>query len=258
MRDKIKQRLLEYGGEALVSIAKAENQTKGTFAQRGILDSSMAYQAISEDNKNGFAEYMDHCTNFIRKLAGSSAPQYADELREAANKLKRDIIARMDHQIRMQGALPGNSSRVQLRNELGPALDKIIKRKLEDFEWNIGGEDMSGTTQNTINIFNSKIDNSVIQINQSGKDDIKEIARKLQQIINSEEIKRLSDDDRLEVLDQADDIIEKLKAPETDNGKVYRGLKRLGNFISGVTSQSVASGIAQLAMAYAKAHGIIP
>jgi hypothetical protein len=37
---------------------------------------------------------------------------------------------------------------------------------------------------------------------------------------------------------------------------VHRGLKRLGKFISSVASKSVADVVAQLAAAYAKAHGM--
>jgi hypothetical protein len=68
----------------------------------------------------------------------------------------------------------------------------------------------------------------------------------------------LPEETRFDVLDQADDVIKELSAPATDNGKVHRGLKRLGNFISSVASKSVADVVAQLAVAYAKAHGIIP
>jgi hypothetical protein len=49
-----------------------------------------------------------------------------------------------------------------------------------------------------------------------------------------------------------------LSAPTTDKGKVHRGLKRLGNFISSVASKSVADVVAQLAVAWAKANGMIP
>ena len=163
----------------------------------------------------------------------------------------------MDRDNFMEWALPGNPERYQLRNELEPALDKLLECKLEDFRLGfIEGKDVNATTHNTLNIIKSNISNSVVQITQSGKDAIsKDTAQKLEQIINSEEIKGLPEEDRLDVLDQADDVIKELSAPVTDKGKVYRGLKRLGRFISSVASKTLADFVAQLAVAYAKAHG---
>ena len=44
----------------------------------------------------------------------------------------------------------------------------------------------------------------------------------------------------MNVLDQVGDVVKELEAPTTDKGKVHRGLKRLGKFISSVTSKAVA------------------
>ena len=107
-------------------------------------------------------------------------------------------------------------------------------------------------TQNTVNIINSSISNALVQITQSGKDAIsKDTAQKLQELVNSEEIKGLPEDDRLHVLDQVDDLIKELQAPTTDKGKVHRGLKRLGNFISLVASNALAQIVTKLATAWA-------
>jgi hypothetical protein len=154
---------------------------------------------------------------------------------------------------------PGNSIAVQLRNDLDATLDKLIERKVEDFEIGfVEGKEMNATTQNTVNIINSTISNAVVQITQSGKDAIsKETALKLQELVNSEEIKALPDDDRLEVLDRVSDLIEELQAPTIDKGKVHRGLKRLGGFLSSVASNSVAEIVAQAAVAWATANGLI-
>jgi len=62
----------------------------------------------------------------------------------------------------------------------------------------------------------------------------------------------------LNVLDQVDDVVKELKAPVTDQGKVHRGLKRLGKFIFSVASKSVADFVVQVGVAYAKANGMIP
>jgi len=49
---------------------------------------------------------------------------------------------------------------------------------------------MNATTHNTVNIIRPNISNAVVQITQSGKDAIsRDTARKLEQIISSEEIK---------------------------------------------------------------------
>ena len=258
MRNLIRKRLTEYRIDALDNISVAANNTKANFANHGALNSDRLYLFINEHNKTGFAQYIDRSANFIRYVAGLSASQYADELRNAANDLKYEIMAKMDRDNFMEWALPGNPERYQLRNELEPALDKLIERKLEDFRLGfIEVKDMNATTHNTVNIIKSNISHAVVQITQSGKDAIsRDTARKLEQIINSEEIKGLPEEDRFDVLDQADDVIKELSAPVTDKGKVYRGLKRLGRFISSVASKPLAHFVAQLAVAYAKAHGV--
>jgi hypothetical protein len=245
MRDRIRERLTEYRTEALERIAVAEDTTKAAFSERGTLRSSMFHRAINRDNENGFTQYMDQSADFIRQVAPGSGAGYADELREGANKLKQEIMAK-----------PGDEN---FKVYLDEAINKIIKRKVEDFEFGIneGRRDMNATTQNTVNIINSNISNAVVQITQSGKDTIsKDTALKLQELVNSEEINRLPEETRLDVLDQAEEVIKELNASATDGGKVVRGLKRLGKFISSVASQATADVVAQLAVAYARAHGI--
>jgi hypothetical protein len=245
MRERIRTRLTEYRGEALERIAIAESRTKATHAMRGTLTSSMCDLAINRDNEVGFSEYMDQSADFIRQVAPGSRAEYADELRDGANKLKQEIMAKVKH---------------GLRGQLDPALDKIIKRKVENFEFGvIEGREMNATTNNTVNIINSNISNSVMQITQSGKDAIsKDTAQKLEQLVNSEELKAMPEDDRLEVLDQVEDVVEQLKAPATDKGRVHRGLKRLGKFLSSVGSKVAAGVVTQVAISYAKANGLIP
>jgi hypothetical protein len=229
MRDRIRKRLTEYRTEALHSIAVAVNKTRSMAAGSGNLGSSKLGLVINEDNKAGFTQYMDRSIAFIRHRASGSWAQYADELRDGGHKLKQEIMAKMDDENHLAGALPGNPARVQLRNNLEAELDKLIERKSEDFE--IGfmeDKDMNATTHNTVNIINSNISNAVLQITQSGKDTIsKETARKLEQLINSQEITGLPENDRLDVLDQADEVIKELSSPATDDGKVVRGLRRL-------------------------------
>jgi hypothetical protein len=243
MRDRIRERLTEYRTEALDSIGVAVNITRSKAAGTGNLYSSRLSLTINDDTKAGFAEYMDRSANFIRHLAPGSWAQYADELRAAGNKLKEEVMA---------------DTKSEFRGQLSEALDKLIKRKVEDFELGYTeGRDMNPTTNNTVNIINSQISNAVVQITQSGKDAIsKDTAQKLKELINSEEIKGLPEETRLDVLDQAEGVIKELGSPVTDDGKVVRGLKRLGNFISTVASQSVSKVVAELAVAYARAHGI--
>jgi hypothetical protein len=243
MRDLIRERLTEYRAEAIQSIGIAVNKTRSRAAGSGNLGSSRLNLVINDDTKVGFAEYVDRSTKFIRHVAPGSWAEYADELRDAGNKLMQEIMA---------------DTKSGLRSQLEEALNQLIKRKVEDFEFGYTeGQDMSATTNNTVNIINSNISNAVVQITQSGKDAIsKQTAEKLHELINSAEIKKLPEDSRLDVLDQAGEVIKELGSPVTDDGKVVRGLKRLGKFISSVASQSVAELVAQMAVAYAKAHGL--
>jgi len=183
---------------------------------------------------------MDRSIDFIRHVA--PGPEYANE-RDAGYKLKQEIMA---------------DTKSKFTSQLGEALDKLIKRKVEDFEVGfVEGKDMTATINNTVNIINSQISNSVLEINQSGRDIIsKETAKKLEQLVNSDEIKALPEATRLDVLDQVSDLIRELKGP-TDAGKVHRGLKRLAEFIKSVASSSMAEIVAQMAVAYATAYGLI-
>jgi len=242
MRDLIRKRLRENRGEALESIAIAINRTKSKFS--GSLTSSRCYLAINKDNEVGLAEYMDRSIHFIRRVASGSWAEYADELWDAGQKLKQEIMDKMAHD-------PGAKMWAEVKGQLDTALDKIIKRKVEDFELDYveEGRGMNATTNNTVNIIGSNISHSVMQITQSGKDTIwKEIAQKLQEVVNSEEIKGLPEQTRLDVLDQAEAVIDQLNKPVTDVGKVQRGLKRLGGFISSVASKSLGEIVTQLAM----------
>ena len=239
MRERIRERLEEYRAEALERIGVAVNSTKAAFNQRGTLTSSMCYLAVNKDNETGLAEYMDRSIHFIRHVASGSWAEYSDELRDAGRKLKQEIMDKLAHD-------PCG----QLRGQLDPTLDKIINRKVEDFELDyVEGREMNAITNNTVNIIGSNISNSVMQITQSGKDTIwKEIAQKLQEVLNSEDIKGLPEQTQLNVLDQAEAVIDQLNKPVTDVGKVQRGLKRLGGFISSVASKSLGDIVTQLAM----------
>jgi hypothetical protein len=243
MRDRIRERLTEYREEAHERIGKAVNKTRSEFAGRGTLSSSMCYLAINKDNETGFTEYMDRSAAFIRHVAQGSWTEYADELRDSGHQLKQEIMARINH---------------ELKGQLNEPLDKIIKRKVEDFQlWYVEGKDMNATTNNTVNIINSQISHAVVEINQSGRDTIsKDTAKNLEQLVNSEEIKALPEQKRLDVLDQVSDLIKELKGP-TDTSKVHRGLKRLAEFIKSVASSSIAKTAAQIAVAYAMAYGLI-
>jgi hypothetical protein len=249
MRDRIRERLTDYRTEALRSIGNAVNRTKSKFSEIGRSHSHGYYRSINDNIEAGFTEYMDRSANSIRQVAPGSLAEYADELRDGGNTLKQEIMAKIDHDV----AVSGNSIGAQLRNELGAALDKLIKRKVEDFEFGIiEGQVMNPTTYNTVNIINSNISNALVQITQSGKDTIsRETALKLQELVNSEEIKGLPEDDRLHVLDQVDDLSKELQAPTTDKGKVHRGLKRLGDFISLVASNTMAQIVTKLATTWA-------
>src|SRR5215510_10046380 len=118
MRNLIRKRLTEYRIDALDNIAVAVNNTKANFAKHGALNSDRLYLFINEHNKTGFAQYIDRSANFIRYVAGSSASQYADELRDAAKGLKYEIMAKGDRNKFMELALPGDSELYQLRNKL--------------------------------------------------------------------------------------------------------------------------------------------
>lgn len=244
MRDRIRKRLTEYRAEALHKIAVAVNRRRSEAIGTGTLHGSRINFVINEDTEGGFADHMDQSANFIRRAAPGSLAEYADELQDSGQKLKQEIMA---------------DTKSEFKGPLSEALDKLIKRKVENFELGIiKGKDMNATTQNTVNIINSNISNSVLQITQSGKDAIsKETALKLQELVNSEEIKGLPDNDRSDVWDQAEAVINELKAPVTDDGKVVRGLKRLGKFLSEVASQSGPKLVAELAVAYAKARGLV-
>jgi hypothetical protein len=130
MRDRIRARLRQYRTKALLSIVAAVNKTKSKFREAGRLNSHGYYRSINKNNEAGFATYMDQSANFIRQVAPGSSAEYVDELWDGAHKLKQEIMGKMDRENSMT---PGNSTRVQLRNDLEAALDSLIERKVEDF-----------------------------------------------------------------------------------------------------------------------------
>src|SRR5262245_29770164 len=243
VRDQIRERLTEYRTEALEGIGTTVNRTKSKASEAGRTNSGAYYRAINEDNKAGFAQYMDRSADYICQVAPGSGAEYADELRDGGNKLKQEIMAKID---------PDLADSTQFRAELRASLDKLIKHKVEDFEFDMmEGKDMTPTIQNTVNITNSTNPDSLVQTTQSGNAISRDTALKLLQIVNSDEIKELPENDRLEVLDRVTDIVKELNAPTTDKDKVHRGLERLGNFLSQVASNTAAETVAQAAIAYA-------
>jgi hypothetical protein len=130
MRERIRARLREYRTRALLSIVAAVNSTKSEFSGRGRPNSHAYYRSINEKYEAGFAEYMDQSTTFIRQVAPGSSAEYVDELWDGGQKLKQEIMAKVDRENSMT---PGNSIAVQLRNDLDATLDKLIERKIEDF-----------------------------------------------------------------------------------------------------------------------------
>jgi hypothetical protein len=131
MRERIRARLREYRTRALLSIVAAVNKTKSEFSGAGRLNSHGYYRSINENNEAGFATYMDQSANFIRQAAPGSSAEYVDELWDGGQTLKQEIMTKMDRDYSMT---PGNSIAVQLRNDLHATLDKLIERKVEDFE----------------------------------------------------------------------------------------------------------------------------
>jgi hypothetical protein len=263
MREQIKKRLSEDRIDTLDSIAIAENATKSEAVKHGALHGSRVGLQLNEDNKAGLARYIDGAAKFIHHVAGSSHLQYAEDLREAANLLKKDMLIRIDRQLMMTRAFPGNSERADIRARLGPALDKIIERKLEDFAFGIIGDNKmepkdTSITHNTVNIVNSNISHTVLTITQSGKDAIsKDVAQKLEQMLGSEEIRNLPVETQLDVLDQAEAVVGELNQAMPDAGKISRGLKRLGKFLTSTGTEIAAKFTAELTVAYMRAKGLV-
>src|SRR5262245_36367810 len=115
---------------------------------------------------------------------------------------------------------------------------------------------MSPTTQNTVSVIGSNISYAVFCLKKKRKETIsKETARKLLELVNSDEIKELRKNDRLDVLDQVVDIVQELNSASTDKGKVHRGLKRLVKFVPSAEAKTI---VAHAAIAYATAKGIMP
>ena len=110
----------------------AVNKTKSKFGAEPVrLNSHGYYRSINENNEAGFAQYMDRSAEFIRQVAPGSSAEYVDELWDGGHKLKQEIMAKMDRENSMT---PGNSTRVQLRNDLEAALDSLIERKVEELK----------------------------------------------------------------------------------------------------------------------------
>ena len=120
MRERIRARLKQYRAEAVESIGAAVNRTKSIFSGASRTNGGAYYLAINKDNEAGLANYMDRSAAFIRRIAPGSSAEYVDELWDGGDKLKQEIMARQTNS--------------EFRGQLDEALDKLIKRKVEDFE----------------------------------------------------------------------------------------------------------------------------
>src|SRR5215510_12567762 len=118
MRERIRKQLKEYRAEALQSIGIAVNRTRSQLSSKGRTNSHAWYRAINKDNEAGFKKYMDQSTKFIRQMAPGSSAEYVDELWDAGDKLRQEIMARQTNS--------------EFKAQLDEALDKLIKRKVED------------------------------------------------------------------------------------------------------------------------------
>jgi hypothetical protein len=135
VRDQIREQLAAYRAEALERIGDVVNRTKSKASETGRTNSPAYYRAINEDNKAGLAQYMDRSADHICQVAPSSGTEYSDELRDCGNKLKQEIMAKSDV-----------AASAQFRTELRAALDKLIKHKVEDFEFDMTeGQDTTTT-----------------------------------------------------------------------------------------------------------------
>jgi hypothetical protein len=125
MRERIRARLKQYRAEAVDSIGVAVNRTKSTFIGAGRTNGGAYYLAVNKDNEAGLANYMDRSAAFIRQMAPGSSAEYVDELWDAGDKLKQEIMAKPDQN--------------QLKAQLGEALDKLIEHKVKNFELGFSG-----------------------------------------------------------------------------------------------------------------------
>jgi len=262
-KELIVTRLMEDREAAVQEVEIAKNKTKSEAAKHGALNGSRVQIYINEDIKHGLAAYLDRSAKFITHVAGPSHNLYANELREAASALKQDVLGKLDHESKMEMAFPGSAERATFRRILELDLDKIIKRKLEDFELAfVEGNKMASpptnsVTHNTVNIINSNISDTVLTITQSGKDDtLKMIAQKIDQMLKLDEIKNLPEPEHVEVLDHSEVVINELDKTVPDTGKVLRGLKRLGTFLTNTGTEIAAKVIAETTVSWARAHGI--
>lgn len=261
MKELIAKRLAEDRAEQLDRVEIAKSGVKSKAASHGALNGSRRYLSINEVTKSGLGDYLDQSAKFIRQVAGVRSLEYAIELRDAGNKFKEEALTRFDREMTMTRAFPGHSERVAFRKQLVQAMDKIVARKVEDFQLGIiEGEKISpggDVTVNSINIVNSTITDAVLTITQSGKDSLlKDVAQKISDLVKSDEITELPENNRLEVLDHSENIISELNTPAADNGKVLRALKRLGFYLGSAGAEVGSKVLAELAVAWAQAHGL--
>lgn len=260
-QELITNRLESDRADQLEKIEKARITIKSNAMFLGAKDGPAIYVTTNEEIEREFEDFIDQSAKFIHHVAGEEFRDYEDELRKTAGQLKLDILRTLDENNYMTRAFPGNSTRVRMRDEHALALDKIIKRKLQDFSLGvIGGvkvnSSQNNVTHNTVNIINSNISETILTITQSGKDaHVKDAAQKIEEMLKSEEITKLPEDMKIEVLDHAEIVVTELNKQSPDNAKVLRSLKRFGSFLKSAGTDVAAKLIAEITVAWAKAHG---
>lgn len=246
-REMIAKRLREDRADALQKVRIGQAEIIADAAHRGALGNSRIQFALGEKTEAIFEEFLKSCVEFVRHVARDGDDRCEDQIAEAGDALRGEIM----ESLRQRGNV---NALADLSNWLPEKLDKRTRRAVEDYKLDFepGKPPMTSPT-NQVNIVNSKISNAVVNIVQSGKDtSLKDIAQNIQKVLDLAEVKNLPPEKRLDISDQAEVIVAEIGKAQPDEGKIKRGLKRFGEFLTTVGLDVGAKIVAEVLVAMAR------
>jgi hypothetical protein len=245
------QRLPSIAAEAMEAMRTAINQIMSIASGHGALGGSRVWFQYDEPIEREFVNALNKAAGLIQAIAGSAAPQYAGHLEKLASGLIEQIL-QWREEARGQGLYNDNEYRnahiARLRRKLARAQSDIIG----DFRFGVveGKQMASDGVQNVVTIQNVR--ESIISVVQTGhlSSSYQELGRRLAETLTSPEVEQLSPADKEEIVDLAGHVKDELAKQSPDQGRMRRGLARLGKTLGSFGANTASATIGKLIADY--------
>jgi hypothetical protein len=249
-RSHIQTRLKALHDEALNAIGKAILGIKSEFIGRGSFGGSRMWLKIEEAVSEDYSRQLRRAAQFVKAIAGDRAGEHVDLLDQHAETLAQTLVRGRRAEVARVGRAPSGRPEVTAHAErVSEALHLIRSNVIGDFRFGvIEGVPMAAQpgVQNIVTV--QDVSNSIVNVAQSGHvaGNYRDIGLRLGEILKSDEIQQLPDDARAEVVDLAGHIRDELTNPAPDEGRLKRGLRRIGKALEDFGVKASAGAVGEL------------